>query len=226
MIKKNICLVITCILALTFVGCGKPENENNPLKEDVKVTEKIEEEEDNKEDVTQESLVEEESAETTNKDESVETPSNKATQPSAGTTQPSKESNSTTQPSMGTNNTSNSGGTNNSGPSNTGNIGSTNTETKPSEPVHEHSWEPIKEEKTVYYAWRTICNVCKLDMTDMTGIDIVYHVSAVCGGSYAAYYKEVDFVTDDTRTRVTIVGYKCECGATKEGTGESWIEAR
>lgn len=98
-----------------------------------------------------------------------------------------------------------------------------NTETTP---VHEHSWEPIKEEKTVYYAWRTICNVCKLDMTDMTGIDIVYHVSAVCGGSYAAYYKEVDFVTENPSTRVTIVGYKCSCGATKEGTGESWIEAR
>ena len=224
MIKKNMWLVLTCILALTLVGCGKPENENKPSKEDVKVTEKIEEE-DNKEDVTQESLVEEESAEKTNKDESVEKSSNKATQPSAGTTQPSKESNSTTQPSMGTNNTRNSGGTNNSGPSNTGNIGSTNTETKPSEPVHEHSWEPIKEEKTVYFAWRPFCGKCKTDMTDMTDDEAVYHSAGICHSGYSTHFIEVDFITENPRTRVTIVGYKCSCGATKEGSGESWIEA-
>lgn len=214
MIKKNMWLVLTCILALTLVGCGKPENENKPSKEDVKVTEKIEEE-DNKEDVTQESLVEEESAEKTNKDESVEKSSNKATQPSAGTTQPSKESNSTTQPSMGTNNTSNSGGTNNSGPSNTGNIGSTNTETKPSEPVHEHSWEPIKEEKTVYFAWRTLCGKCGLDMTDMSDEELTIHVTFECQSRYSTKYIEVDFVTENVVKTPVVTGYKCECGAEK-----------
>lgn len=98
-----------------------------------------------------------------------------------------------------------------------------NTETTP---VHEHSWEPIKEEKTVYYAWRTICGKCKTDLTDMSSDDRVFHTAAICHSGYSTHFIEVDFVTENTATRVTIVGYKCSCGATKEGTGESWIEAR
>lgn len=96
-----------------------------------------------------------------------------------------------------------------------------NTETTP---VHEHSWEPIKEEKTVYYAWRTICGKCKTDLTDMSSDDRVFHTAAICHSGYSTHFIEVDFVTENPRTRVTIVGYKCSCGATKEGSGESWIQ--
>ena len=113
---------------------------------------------------------------------------------------------------------------NNSSSTNTGNNNTTtNQNTVPSAPVHEHTWEEITEEKKVYYAWRTICNVCKLDMTDMKADEMTYHVVAVCGGSYANYYKEVDFVTTDYKIIVTNVGYKCSCGQTKEGTGASWV---
>lgn len=112
---------------------------------------------------------------------------------------------------------------NNGGSTNTGNNHTTtnqNTET----PVHEHSWEPIKEEKTVYYAWRTICGKCKTDLTDMSSDDRVFHTAAICHSGYSTHFIEVDFVTENPRTRVTIVGYKCSCGATKEGSGESWIQ--
>jgi hypothetical protein len=63
-------------------------------------------------------------------------------------------------------------------------------------------------------------------MTDMSDDDLTYHVAVICGSRYGVKFIEVDFVTENTATRVTIVGYKCSCGATKEGTGESWIEAR
>lgn len=97
-----------------------------------------------------------------------------------------------------------------------------NTET----PVHEHSWEAVKEEKTVYFAWRTLCGKCGLDMTDLSDDDLTLHTAVICRSRYSTKYIEVDFVTENTSTRVTIVGYKCSCGATKEGSGESWIEAR
>ncbi len=38
------------------------------------------------------------------------------------------------------------------------------------------------EEEILYYAWRTICNVCKIDMTDMTADDMTYHVAGVSVG--------------------------------------------
>ncbi len=127
----------------------------------------------------------------------------------------------TTKPNTGNSNSSN----NNSGSTNTGNNNTTtNQNTVPSAPVHEHSWEAIKEEKTVYYAWRNLCGKCGLDMTDMTADDRVYHVAVICGSRYGVKFIEVDFVTENPRTRVTIVGYKCSCGATKEGSGESWIQ--
>lgn len=112
--------------------------------------------------------------------------------------------------------------TNNNTTSNPNN-GSSNIETKPSEPVHEHSWEEITEEKKVYYAWRTLCGKCGLDMTDLTDDDAAYHSAIICRSRYSTKYIEVDFVTTDYKIIVTNVGYKCSCGQTKEGTGASWV---
>lgn len=108
------------------------------------------------------------------------------------------------------------------------NNGSTNTEIKPepqtSQPAHEHSWEEITEKKKVYYAWRTLCGRCGTDMTDMSDDDLVYHVTIICSSRYSTKYIAVDFETQDYKIFVTNVGYKCSCGATKEGTGASWVE--
>ena len=115
--------------------------------------------------------------------------------------------------------------TNNNTTSNPNN-GSSNIETKPSEPVHEHSWEEITEEKKVYYAWRTLCGKCGLDMTDLSDDDLTLHTAVICRSRYSTKYIEVDFVTTDYKIIVTNVGYKCSCGQTKDGTGASWEEIR
>ena len=126
--------------------------------------------------------------------------------------------------SMNNSNTGNSNSSNNNSGS-TGNTqnNNTSTTTQPSTPVHEHSWEEVREEKTVYYAWRTICGKCKTDLTDMTDDELTWHTVAECHSGYSTHYIEVDFVTTDYKVIATNVGYKCSCGATKEGTGASWI---
>ena len=110
---------------------------------------------------------------------------------------------------------------NNGSSDNTVNNTTTNQNTET--PVHEHTWEEVTEEKKVYYAWRTLCGRCGTDMTDMSDDDLVYHVTIICNSRYSTKYIEVDFVTTDYKIIATNVGYKCSCGATKEGTGASWI---
>ncbi|MBQ4543497.1 MAG: SH3 domain-containing protein [Clostridia bacterium] len=125
--------------------------------------------------------------------------------------------------SMNNSNTGNSNSSNNnSGSTNTGSNNITpnqNTETT----VHEHTWEEVTEEKKVYYAWRTLCGKCGLDMTDLSDDDLTLHTAVICRSRYSTKYIEVDFVTTDYKVIATNVGYKCSCGATKEGTGVSWI---
>ena len=77
------------------------------------------------------------------------------------------------------------------------------------------------------YAWRTFCNVCKQDITELSADDLTYHVAILCRGSYANYYVVVDTVHHEAVTKQvwvvdtygyteTITTYKCECGATRQ----------
>ena len=155
---------------------------------------------------------------TTNKNESTSNKNETTTKPSSGNTDSNKKpntgnNNTTTKPSTGS--TGNSASTNNSGSTGNTQNNNTSTTTQPSTPVHEHKWTEVVENEIHYYAWRTICNVCNADLTDMEEDEWAYHVVVICGGSYATYYKEVDFVTENVVKTPVVTGYKCECGATK-----------
>ena len=201
-------LLFIFILVLVLTGCGKKETESaDKTVKDVKV------EEDKKsveEDVSSEEEIPEAPATEDSQDIAdttvVQEPSNDTT------TEPNtRNTGATTKPSTGS-----TGSTNNSGSTGSAQNNNTGTTTQPSTPVHEHKWTEVTEEEIHYYAWRTICNVCKMDMTDMTDDELTWHVVAVCGGSYANYFKEVNFVTENIQKETIITGYKCECGAEKK----------
>ena len=204
--------VFACILALLLVGCGH--------KEEVKETNNTTiEEGDSRDEVGDSDTV----VENTDNDETKTTTEKKTTNnaeetiqnPSTGTTTEENESVTTTQK-PATNNINNSNNNTTTTNPSTGSTGNTDSTPKPTQPVHEHTWVEVTEEVKHYYDWRTICNVCKTDMTDMEELDRAYHVAVVCKGSYATYYKEVDFVTENVVKTPVVVGYKCSCGAEKE----------
>ncbi len=222
MIKKNMWLVLTCILALTLMGCGSKDK----VKEINNNVETVEEKSDNQ--VNEEGEDSDTVVENTDNDETKTTTEEKTTNnteetiqtPSTETTTGKNESTTTTQkPAANNNTTSNntSNNANNTTPNTNDNTNNNNSTTpKPTQPVHEHTWVEVTEEVKHYYAWRTICNVCGTDLTDMEVPDKTYHVGKICGGSYAAYYKEVDFVTENVQTETIVTGYKCSCGEVKE----------
>ncbi len=228
--KKRILIILfAMILAFAIAGCnGKNKvdkkdtevsgdvSENESVLENETVTEnKVTEETqktDNKKDNTTINTETNKNNTTSNKNESTSNKNETTTKPSTGNADSNKKpsTGSTTKPSTGS-----TGSTNNSG--NTGNTQNNNggTTTQPSTPVHEHKWTEVVEEEIHYYAWRTICNVCNADITDLGSEGIINHTFECGGASYANYYKEVDFVTENVVKTPVVTGYKCECGAEK-----------
>ena len=194
---------------MVLTACGKteekkesPKTEQTDKQEDS--TESSEAKDEDSQSAAGAPVVQEPSNDTGSSNESTSNKNETTTKPSTGNTDSNKKpsTGATTKPSTGsTGNTQN----NNSG-----------TTTKPSTPVHEHKWTEIVEDEIHYYAWRTICNVCNADLTDMEEDEWAYHVVVICGGSYATYYKEVDFVTENVVKTPVVTGYKCECGAEKK----------
>ena len=127
---------------------------------------------------------------------------------------------------------------------------STKTEDKSSaqaankEGTHTHKWvehtktNQHKEEghyetqvvQSVYdedvYAWRTFCNKCNKDLTELSDVELSVHSAVLCESGYHAAYVVVDTIHHDAVTKQvwvvdkygyteTITIYKCECGATK-----------
>ncbi len=182
------------------------ENETVTEKEE---TQKIET--DNKKNDTTTNIETNKNNTTTNKNESTSNKNETTTKPSTGNTDSNKKpsTGSTTKP-----NTGSTGSTNNSG--NTGNTQNNNGgTTQPSTPVHEHKWTEVTEDEIHYYAWRTLCGKCELDMTDMSDEDLTYHSAIICNSRYSTKYIEVNFVTENIVKTPVVTGYKCECGATK-----------
>lgn len=217
--RKQITFILLLALVCVLVACGDKEIDK---KEDEMV--QVEQSES---DVTEESssLQQDTPAEEPSQQNSDEGATEEAPTSSTGssdntnnTQKPSTgNSNTTTKPSAGS--TNNSGSTDNSGSAGiTGNTQNNNsgTTTKPSTPVHEHKWTEVVEEEIHYYAWRTLCGKCGLDMTDMSADDLGYHTAVVCHSRYSTKYIEVDFATENVVKTPVVTGYKCECGATKK----------
>ena len=88
--------------------------------------------------------------------------------------------------------------------------------------VPEQGHYETKVVKEAQYAWRTFCNRCRADITDIGEDNITLHVLD-CGGGYYNDYVEVSpavtepvwVVDSPATTRTETVGYKCSCGATK-----------
>lgn len=213
--KKRGYFIFACILALMLVGCGHKEEVKKTNKTgDIRTEEKAEssdtvEEEAEKNET--ELVVEEKT--TNNTEETIQNPS-------TGTTTEKNESTTTTQtPATNNNTTSNntSNNSNNTTPNTNDNTSNNNSTTpKPSTPVHEHKWTEVTEDEIHYYAWRTLCGKCGLDMTDMSADDLGYHTAVVCHSRYSTKYIEVDFVTENVVKTPVVTGYKCECGAEKK----------
>lgn len=210
------------ILAFAIAGCDDKNKVDKEVSGDVSKNETVTENKvteetqttDNKKDDTTTNTETNKNNTTTNKNESTSNKNETTTKPSTGT----NNTGSTTKPSNGNNNTTtkpSTGSTNNSG--STGNTQNNNggTTTQPSTPVHEHKWTEVVEEEIHYYAWRTLCGKCGLDMTDMSADDLGYHTAVVCHSRYSTKYIEVDFATENVVKTPVVTGYKCECGAEK-----------
>lgn len=114
----------------------------------------------------------------------------------------------------------------------------------PTPTVHVHVWRSIIEiveheeeghweEVVVKEAWtettiewRTICNGCGIDMTDMTDDEFALHGAVICQSSYGnrpvekaiehPAVTEKQWVVDKEAYKETVVtGYRCECGETQ-----------
>ena len=204
--KKLLALLLVLTLVITVLGCGSKKVD----KKDSTV-ESTEE----RETLDDDSSTKEEESDKTDASATIEDESNNIEDNSSSMDK--NESEHSNENSTSGSGTDNSGSANNSGSSNnnsgSSNTGSTNTQTKP---IYEHTWTEVVEDEIHYYAWRTICNVCKKDITDMNSEELAIHVVIECGGSYANYYKEVDFITENVVKTPVVTGYKCSCGETKE----------
>lgn len=79
----------------------------------------------------------------------------------------------------------------------------------------------------VVYAWRTFCNKCGNDISDLKADEVAFHSAILCGSGYHADYVVVETIHHDAITeQVWVVDkaawtetittdYKCDCGATK-----------
>ncbi len=205
------------VLTLQTIGCAsvKNEKESPPLQTEVR-TDTIEDVE-----ASDDSVEENEIPEDTSTSEGAinQTPDISADKPSD-----------TTQQNTPTTNTPNK-----------------NTSVKPSNnqtQQHTHTWVEdtktiVHEEKGHYetkvveeafdegiYAWRTFCNKCGEDITDLGDEGLTIHSAILCESGYHADYVVVDtvhhdaviedvWVVDQYGYTETITSYKCKCGATK-----------
>ena len=226
MIERKLWIVLMCVVVLAFTGCGGKNKVDKEVSGDVSENEYVTENESvlENETVTENEKITEETQKTdnkkndttTNKNESTSNKNETTTKPSTGNTDSNKK------PSTGSTTKPNTGSTNNSG--NTGNTqnNSTSTTTQPSTPAHTHSWTEVRETVVVkgawvedVYAWRTICGKCGLDMTEMTGEELIIHCSFECNSRYSAKYIKIDEIQHPAVTEERVTGYKCSCGATK-----------
>ena len=233
MIKRKLWIVLMCVVVLAFTGCNGKNKVDKEVSGDVSENEYVTENESvlENETVTENKNATEETQKTdnkkndttTNKNESTSNKNETTTKPSTGNTDSNKKpsTGSTTKPNTGS--TGNTGSTNNSG--STGNTQNNNggTTTQPSTPTHTHSWTEVKETVVVQeawvedvYGWRTICGKCGLDMTEMTGEELIIHCSFECNSCYSAEYIKYDEINHPAVTEEQVTGYKCECGATKK----------
>lgn len=78
------------------------------------------------------------------------------------------------------------------------------------------------------YAWRTFCNNCGEDLTDLGAEGITIHCTILCESGYHNDYVIVDTIRRDAVTEEkwvvdipccteTIISYRCECGEIQEG---------
>lgn len=116
---------------------------------------------------------------------------------------------------------------------------------KQTESQHAHKWEKVVKKVTHpeegHYkttiieetwtedvkAWRTFCNKCGEDLSDLKADEIAFHSAVLCESGYHADYVVVDtiehpaitekvwVVDKEAWTEKVITGYKCDCGATK-----------
>jgi hypothetical protein len=79
------------------------------------------------------------------------------------------------------------------------------------QPQHVHEWQPVYKTEPVYETkCLSICNVCGKDITGNTDAHDEQHMLAGEGGGYHSEYVQVQ-----TGTQQVLMGYKCDCGATK-----------
>lgn len=111
--------------------------------------------------------------------------------------------------------------------------------------VHVHVWSAITEiveyeeeghwedvivkaawTETTGGSWRTICNGCDVDMTDMEDDEFALHGAVICQSSYGNRWIETTIehpavtekqwiVDKEAYEETVVIGYKCECGETK-----------
>ena len=115
-----------------------------------------------------------------------------------------------------------SGSSGNSGSSSSGggNSGSTPTAPDP-KPAHQHSWEPVYEERTVddyEMQEHEICNGCGADLYDMlnkNGGLMDEHYEKTGNPNCLGWHSSFVEIKVGSHTVREIVGYRCSCGATK-----------
>lgn len=233
-------LVLTCTFVLT--GCGTNES-NNPKAQKISEEKNKTTNEDNMEGVAdvdskqpekESAQVEQEqqNSTTTNKEHTTTSTDKKTSNKSSSNTTTTNEKgtsetpNSTKKETSGVQQTqSTQGSSANTSTNNT----TTNTQT------HTHNWiaqtKTINHEATGHYetkvveevyAWRTFCNKCGEDITDLGVEGITIHSAVLCESGYHNDYVVIETKTDqvwvvDTpaSTETVITGYKCSCGATK-----------
>ena len=78
------------------------------------------------------------------------------------------------------------------------------------------------------YGWRTFCNKCNADLSDLKPDEIAYHSAILCESGYHADYVVVNVIRKEavteekwvvdivSCTETVVTGYKCECGETLE----------
>ena len=94
----------------------------------------------------------------------------------------------------------------------------------------EGHWEDVVVQEawieTIGGSWRTICNGCGTDMTDMEDDEFALHCAIFCQSSYGNRWitntvehpavTEKQWIIDQEAYEETVVtGYKCDCGETK-----------